>query len=115
MRTHVALSSPDNFGRVHMSMSYYDATGIFRPEPSVCDGNPVGYRRGQCFFCPPADHHGVKVESDEEARQKSHPVLSDEGRTAAIEQLTYRLEHTGIYGGARRHVVNALAWLQDAE
>ena len=113
MTVHIALSLPDHLGRVHMSTFKYESDGIFRPEMHH-DGIPVGFRRGQCFFCPPQPHHGPVADANDVAQTKAWPVtLSDAERASGIEQLTYRLEHTGVSGQARVVVVKALAWLHE--
>ncbi len=43
---------PDELGRRHFTLTWADE-GIYRPELHP-DGDPVGYRRAQCFFCDPA-------------------------------------------------------------
>jgi hypothetical protein len=110
---HIALTNPDNLGRVHMSAFKYDHDGIFRPEMHH-DGIPVGYRRGQGYFCVPQAHHGLKVATVEEAEAQAWPELTTEGRKSALEQLTYQIDHTGVSGSARMHIVNALAWLRES-
>lgn len=45
----VVESAPDKFGKQRFTMMWKDESGVFRPELSLVDGEPVGYRRGQCF------------------------------------------------------------------
>ncbi len=44
---------PDSLGRRSFTLIWTDPDGIFRPEPSLYDGKPVGFRRGQCFRTKP--------------------------------------------------------------
>lgn len=48
-------AGPDSLGRRHFTLTWSDPDGIYRTELS--NGQPVGYRRGQCFFAVPA-HYG---------------------------------------------------------
>lgn len=43
----------DALGRRGFTLLWTEREGVFRPEPSKEDGQPVGYRRGQCFFTDP--------------------------------------------------------------
>jgi hypothetical protein len=47
---------PDNQGRRHFVMFWEEPHGVFRPEPSKRDGQPVGHRRAQQFFTDPQAH-----------------------------------------------------------
>lgn len=46
-------NGPDSHGRRFFTLTWTEPNGFFRPELSKEDGKPVGYRRGQCFNCPP--------------------------------------------------------------
>ena len=49
-------NGPDKLGRRHFTLTWTDPGGVFRPELSKQDGQPIGYRRGQCFFCDPTPY-----------------------------------------------------------
>ncbi len=44
---------PDSLGRRRFTLFWEDPDGIFRPEAHPDDGQPVGYRRAQCFHADP--------------------------------------------------------------
>jgi len=48
-------AGPDRFGRRSFFLHWEEPDGVFRPEPSILDGKPVGYRRAQVFFTVPAE------------------------------------------------------------
>lgn len=47
--TLLPTSTVDEQGRSSFTAFWFDSDGMFRPEPSKRDGEPVGYRRAQCF------------------------------------------------------------------
>lgn len=47
-------SGPDHLGRRFFTIEWYNRGGDFQPEPSKRFPGPVGFQRGQCFFCDPA-------------------------------------------------------------
>lgn len=61
-----AESNADALGRQLFTMTWEEPDGIFRKELAK-DGNPVGYRRGQCFM-------GVIGEHAERLRARGHVV-----------------------------------------
>jgi len=48
---------PDDLGRRRFTVDWDDSGGIFRPEIHF-DGEPVGHRRAQVFFCDPSRLEG---------------------------------------------------------
>jgi len=52
---------PDTLGRRRFTLYWTSRGGVFRPDPSVDDGQPVGYRRAQCFFCDPSRFADAKL------------------------------------------------------
>ena len=50
-------TAPDKHGQRFYTLTWYEADGVFRPEPqNAPQRGPVGFRRGQCFRCNPSRH-----------------------------------------------------------
>ncbi len=54
-------AGPDSQGRRRYMLDWEDPDGIYRPEPDLKDGQPVGYRRAQCFFAVPPQEEEVST------------------------------------------------------
>lgn len=48
-------SGPDDLGRRRFTLTWVDENGPWRPELGK-DGQPVGFRRGQCFHADPTSY-----------------------------------------------------------
>lgn len=70
--TYMAITGErDSKGRAPFTLYWLDVGGVFRPEPSKVDGEPVGYRRSQCFRAVPENYirnGAVLVDSEDAAR-----------------------------------------------
>ncbi|HHH30697.1 MAG TPA: hypothetical protein ENK57_20465 [Polyangiaceae bacterium] len=55
-------AGPDSLGRRRFTLFWTDTGGIFRPQPHPEDGEPVGYRRAQCFFADPNEYPKFRKE-----------------------------------------------------
>jgi hypothetical protein len=53
--TYDVYTRPDEKGRQNFRLTWTDENGIYRTELGN-DGNPVGYRRGQCFLANLQEH-----------------------------------------------------------
>ncbi len=75
-RNYIALTGPrDNEGRAPFTMFWLDTAGPWRTEASKTDGNPVGYRRAQCFRALPEEYierGSVLVDTEGEAERLGH-------------------------------------------
>lgn len=69
---------PDAFGRRHFMLTWEEPGGVYRPELGK-DGVPVGYRRGQMFFC-----HAE--EQDRRFARDGHTVENVEGGVPLMER-----------------------------
>ena len=117
-----------------MFTGYWTASsGEFRPEPSNVDSDPVGFRRGQVFSCPPdkvlaewfaeSHPHAVVVKTHGEARALAWREMTDAERGDAAESQrriladpdygpVVRVDGRVIYtGSARTFRERALEWL----
>lgn len=56
MKLYYLDDGPDERGRRRFELVWEDPLGAYRKEPSVLDGQPVGYRRAQVFHDVPAEH-----------------------------------------------------------
>lgn len=52
----VEPAPPDSFGRQHFTVFWFAPRGVYHPQASSFDGDPVGYRRAQHFHAKLADH-----------------------------------------------------------
>lgn len=57
--------SRDDLGRCSFTLEWEQPGGVFRHEIHF-DGEPVGFRRGQCFFAVPEDYEVRARERGEE-------------------------------------------------
>jgi hypothetical protein len=58
-------TKPDSYGTRRLTLYWLESDGIFRPEPSVGDGQPIGYRRAQEFRTDPARFPDAEVITDD--------------------------------------------------
>lgn len=63
---------PDAYKRRTFFLHWEEPDGVFRPEPSKLDGEPVGYRRAQIFFTDPAAQ-------DADAVRRGDTIVEPEG------------------------------------
>lgn len=65
----------DDDGRRPFTMTWEEPDGVYRPEIDR-DGEPVGYRRGQCFRAVPDDYVRSVLESGGQVfdASRGHPV-----------------------------------------
>ncbi len=54
--TYIYHSQPDRLSRRSFTKRWTEPDGVFRPEPSNYDDQPVGYRRAQGFFANAEEH-----------------------------------------------------------
>lgn len=73
---YIAITGPrDDRGRAPFTMLWVDVDGPWRPEPSKSDGDPVGYRRAQCFRAVPEEYierGAILVDTEQEAERLGH-------------------------------------------
>lgn len=70
-RRYYSDTGPDALGRRRFTLLWEDPRGVFRPEIHF-DGQPVGYRRGQCF-------HAVPAEQDRQTQRDGHRIVEPGG------------------------------------
>lgn len=75
----------DSAGRAPFSMFWLDVDGLRRPEPSSTDGEPIGYRRAQCFRAVPEDYvaqGAILADTELDAERLGHALGSLVARVA---------------------------------